>query len=876
MASNPAAHVTGVLGRGAIVLPGDPSPSGLEHADRVLIDAAVVARPDTVIHRLHRLWVSRTPVVIELGIDPAALQTAERSAEPVHRHDPRFLFPLERLSHLVWANNIDHRSGQGVWWHAVKAERATTGVTAGGPADVTLPDGTPAWVDGGPREPIDLPDPVLHREDTERGILAPQGRRRPAADIADLAPDQAAAVTARRGAVRVAAPAGSGKTRVLTARLQEVLAGRGTPSDAVLALAYNTKAAAELRRRTPGLGGRSATVHSYALRLLRRHLGQLAVLDEHDVRTVLSGLVQPPRLANVDPLQPYIDSLEQVRNALVDPQTIDTERDDVEDLPRVFTAFRDHLRRANAVDFPEMVYRAIELLLGDPDIRRQEQIRVGQVLVDEFQDLTPAYLLFIRLLASPQLQCFGVGDDDQVIYGHAGATPQYLLDFDRLFPGAEDHPLTINYRCPAAVVSAAVDLLGNNATRLAKTILPGPDATATPLEVQRVHTTQQAHAAGAAVSKALGAGATPTDIVVLARIRVALLGTQADLAQQGIPTRSPIGEWLLARTTVSAALAYLRLATAHHLDGEDLAQILHRPLRPIPGTVRDVLRARRWTAEELDGLIDSAAGGRARKPLQRFVRDIHGLRARAVRQPTTEVLRYIADVIGLADVASSLDSSAGEQITASHIDDLDALLQVADHCPDPALFQDFLTQVVTQPATDGPAVTLSSIHSVKGLEWPHVLIVGAAEGVMPHRLATATALMEEERRVFHVAMTRATTSLTVIAPQTGTSRFVAEMQGQPSLVAPTQAPRPGAGTTAPTPTARKKRGTTARRSGGSAAVRFRAAVGLQVKGSGGLSGTVETISDDGALIRTAHGSLLRLRFGSEVRVDGVFGTLVKP
>jgi DNA helicase II / ATP-dependent DNA helicase PcrA len=861
-----------LLGRGAVVASGRPTPAPLDGADRVRVDAAVVADPGRAVDLLHDRWVRRRPVVVELAVDPADLRRPERWDAPVHAHDPTALPALERLRHLVWANGVDLRGDRPTWWHAVKAARALPGVQVGGTADVVLPDGRPAWVDGGPRQPVDLDEVVLHRDDAERGVLAPQRRRRPAAGEERLAADQAAAVHAALGAVRVAAPAGSGKTRVLTARLRELLVGRGVPADAVLALAYNTRAAAEMRRRTQVPGVRVATVHAYALEVLTRHVGPLAVLGEREVRGVLGGLVDVPRRANADPLQPWLDALERVRTALVDPAVVAAEVPEVEGLVDVLPAYRAALARRGAVDFPEMVYRALELLLGDPAAREAEQARVGLVLVDEFQDLTPAYLLLVRLLASPQLQCTGVGDDDQVIYGHAGADPRFLIGFDRLFPGAEDHPLTTNHRCPAPVVAAADRLLRHNAVRIPKRIAAGPGALDVPIAVHEVPTAEQAATAGAVVAAALREGAEPADVAVLARVRVALLGTQADLAARGIACRSPVGDWLLARTGVRAALAYLRLAVADRMAGEDLAEVLHRPLRPIPATLKDVLRARDWDPDELRDRLVAAAPGRAGAAVTRFARELDALRGRAAHQPTAELLRHVADGIGLGDAAASLDDSGGPQIGASHLDDLDALVQVADHCPQPAAFESFLARVVRQPAPDGPAVTLSTIHAVKGLEWPHVVVVGCAEGVLPHRLARTPAAVEEERRVFHVAMTRASRRLVLVAPTTGTSRFVAESLGRPSPLAPATAARPSVGA-ARTAAPGRRRPAAAGRTG---PPRFRAAAGLQLAAAGGLAGTVEQVTDDAALVRTARGALLRLRFGSEVRVDGAVGTLVSP
>src|SRR5690606_2611688 len=249
--------------------------------------------------------------------------------------------------------------------------------------------------------------------------------------------------------------------------------------------------------------------------------------------------------------------------------------------------------------------------------------------------------------------------------------------------------------------------------------------------------------------------------------------------------------------------------------GADLAEVLYRPLRGVPGAMRDVLLSGAgWTLADLREVGGERLSGRAGRAWDDFVRDLDVLVRRASRQPTSEVLRFVRDVIGVGDAARSLDASAGQPIGASHADDLDALLQIADHCPDVAAFEEFLRGVLAQPPPDGPAVRLSSVHRVKGLEWPCVLVVGAAEGVAPHRLALTPAQLEEERRVWHVAITRASARLAVVAPRTGTSRFVAEMLGEERTIAPAAGPRgtrrarPGGG-------------------GGDGQPRFRAVVGLE-------------------------------------------------
>ena len=182
------------------------------------------------------------------------------------------------------------------------------------------------------------------------------------------------------------------------------------------------------------------------------------------------------------------------------------------------------------------------------------------MLVDEFQDLTGAYLLLIRLLASPQLDVFGVGDDDQTIYGYAGADPAYLVGYDDLFPGADSHPLEVNYRCPAPVVQAATHLLSYNDRRINKTITPGPDAVGDPdsLSIERIGDAEIGRAAADQVESWL-TDVDALQIAVLARVNSALLPVHLALAERGIPFSSPVGPGILDRTVVSATLAWMRL-----------------------------------------------------------------------------------------------------------------------------------------------------------------------------------------------------------------------------------------------------------------------------------------------------------------------------
>ncbi|MEA2684849.1 MAG: ATP-dependent helicase UvrD/PcrA, partial [Actinomycetota bacterium] len=468
------------LGRGVVVMADGEIPPAWAGAPVVIIDEGALADPGPCVAELHEAWAARRPVVVALAVDPARFREPESWPAEPWTVGPAFEAWLDRLHFLVWANNYDARTeGDPVWWWGRKAERL--GAAPSDTGDIVLPDGRPAWVDGGPRGPRTTDAPIVHVESVSIGRLTVVPA--PTVPTAELAPDQLAAVAHGAGPARVIAPAGSGKTRVLTERLRHLVVDRNFETETVLAVAYNRKAREEMEERCTAFRPRVRTLNALGLALLTEARGGRApgVLDERDVRDLVTSLVpKPRRRVNTDPIGPYLDGLSLIRLGLRDPVAVEDSRDDVPGLADAFLPFRQQLAARGVVDFDDQVYGAIEVLLADGDFRRHAQAGCRHLLVDEFQDLTPAHVLLLRLLATPALDVFGVGDDDQVIYGHAGADPDFLVHFDRLFPAAADHPLEVNYRCPAEVVGAARHLLSYNRRRVAKEIRPGPDADPTP------------------------------------------------------------------------------------------------------------------------------------------------------------------------------------------------------------------------------------------------------------------------------------------------------------------------------------------------------------------------------------------------------------
>ncbi len=821
------------LGRTLVVAPGQDVPAPWADAPRFVVDDDTHADPTPLVERLQAHWSGRRPYVVELAA-PLDRHPDEVDEREPWRLDPAFTFPLAQLAHLVWSNALDLRRPDQPRLDAARGAVAagatagadaapvagptavdTTGDGATGDADVRrtgdvrLPgDATTAWCDGGPLD-LGLAEragqPVAHAFWLEHGHAA---ALRPTPTTADLAADQLAAVAHPGGPCRVISPAGSGKTRTLTERARHLVADCGLPTGALTLVAYNTRAAGEMRERLAGLQGlQIRTLNSLGLAVLggtgpfRRPAGSSgppAVLDERGVRDHIERLVKLPRRANTDPAAAWIEALGQVRLGLRSPDEVEADyQGDVDGFAEFFPRYREALRQAKAVDFDEQIYGAIEVLLRDPAARRSAQRSCRVMLVDEFQDLTPAHLLLIRLLAAPAFDVFGVGDDDQTIYGYQGADPGWLIRYADYFPGAADHPLTVNYRCPPPVVRAATNLLTRNRRRVAKTI-DWPAGRADDPAVVGVALTEQGTVAALvdAVRRRLDEGASERDIVVLTRVNATLAPVQVALGSAGIAVDPVPGirGWL-TRTGVRSALAWVDLAVdPRRLSAGGVREAARRPPRSLSPKVLD------WMAEQRDlGGLERLAGRISRERDQEkvlgFVADVRLLADLADGATTAEVLAAVRDRIGLGGAVESLDRSRGRVDRSTHGDDLDALCQIAALHDDPRTFRAWLTERLQAelPAGEGGRVALSTVHRVKGLEWPHVMVHEASASLFPHRLA---ADVEEERRIFHVALTRCSQSVTVVAPAGLPSPFLAELAapGAPPAPAPEPAAAPAART----------------------------------------------------------------------------------
>ena len=510
------------------------------------------------------------------------------------------------------------------------------------------------------------------------------------------------------------------------------------------------------------------------------------------------------------------------------------------------------------------------MLLADGPFRRSIQRSCRHLLVDEFQDLTPAHVLLVRLLALPALDVFGVGDDDQCIYGHAGADPAFLIDYDRLFPGAVPHPLTVNYRCPVEVVDGARTLLGYNHRRVAKQIDAGPG--------------QRPVTRTGCASSTTAATTAPTALVTTVRGWLGEDGVEHDVDRRALACQ------LVAPRAARRAPRGRRAGLVGAAPRRPRAHRACAPRSPTCASPRPATRwrpttssrscagrraacrsgsriaspaASRWSLAQLAGLADQVPDKDAPKVL-RLVDDLRVVVDAGRAGTTRHVLEAVRDDVGLGAAMSLLDRTGGGQ-GSSHLDDIDGLLGVADLHPDPGGFEPWL-RAVFKRETDPAGVTLSTVHRVKGREWDRVAVFGVADGIVPHRLAEDE---EEERRVLHVAITR------------GRHRVDRPRRSQPAEPVRRRARRDGAAPSGPTRTQRG-RGTGDPEPARVVDVRLsrrrrhRRRRRARVRVQGGYDGVVEDADGRSVVVRLDTGATLRVRFGERVEHAGRRAPLAPP
>ena len=599
---------------------------------------------------------------------------------------------------------------------------------------------------------------------------------------------QREAVSAPPGHSLVLAGAGSGKTRVLTHRIAWLVEVERVPPWAILAVTFTNKAAGEMRGRLESLlpdatrGLSVGTFHGIAHRLLRRHWREAGlpeafqILDADDqqrlVKRVVAGLELdearfPPRQAAWQ-INAWKDEGKR-------PDAIEAgDHPMARTYLQIYRAYEEACRRAGLVDFAELLLRAHELWLKNPEVLAHYRERWRHLLIDEFQDTNTLQYAWIRVLAGSTGLVFAVGDDDQSIYGWRGAKVENMHAFLRDFPGAKTIRLEQNYRSTANILEAANAVIVRNPSRLGKQLWTAGDKGEAIALYAAYNEQEEARFVIERVREHLDGGGRADDIALLYRSNAQSRAFEEQLHQHDLPYRVYGGQRYFERAEVKDALAYLRLASNRH-DDAAFERAVNTPPRGIGERTLDALR-RRGRAENtslwdaaLGELAASSLAARAQNALRAFLALIDGIARESGTLTLAEQVEQAIARPGLRDYYER-DARGNAE---SRVENLDELINVASRfAPTQEDVEAGLSELAAFLAhaaleageAQGDAgevcVQLMTLHSAKGLEFPIVFLVGMEEGLFPsQRSAEDASRLEEERRLAYVGITRARTRL---------------------------------------------------------------------------------------------------------------------
>ncbi len=621
--------------------------------------------------------------------------------------------------------------------------------------------------------------------------------------LSGLNPQQREAVLAAEGPVLILAGAGSGKTRVITHRIAHLVKERDVPPGRLLAVTFTNKAAGEMRSRVERLlEGTTvtswiSTFHALCVRLLRREAAaaglphDFLIYDDDDqmqaVREAMRDLNLSEKLHPPRRLLSRISAAKNLRRETV--AVDDEEASGITE--RVAARYGLILQRAGALDFDDLLLRAVALLQDNPSVCQAYGERFQYVLVDEYQDTNRTQYDLMRLLAGGHGNLTVVGDEDQSIYSWRGADIRNILDFEADFPGARVLRLEENYRSTQAILDAASGLVAHNRARKGKTLRAVKDAGA-PVRLHRAGDEfQEAAFVVDRIAAVRGRGARAA---VLFRTNAQSRLFEESLLRHGIPYLVVGGVGFYQRKEVRDVLAYLRLIQ-NPRDHLALRRVINVPTRGIGNrTVEEIEKAaaeRGSTLWEGLGVVvdEDRLPARATLPLARFRELIEGLRTQAAGLGLRALLERTLAQTGYAAALAQEDS----QESQDRLENLAELLSAAadyetrESVPTLAGFLDrtSLLADADQVKDDAPVI-LMTLHSAKGLEFDAVFLVGMEEGLVPHtRSLVSPAALEEERRLIYVGMTRAMDELSLTWAQsrqvfgqrrvTEPSRFLTEI-----------------------------------------------------------------------------------------------------
>ncbi|HUG91694.1 MAG TPA: UvrD-helicase domain-containing protein [Planctomycetaceae bacterium] len=619
-----------------------------------------------------------------------------------------------------------------------------------------------------------------------------------------LNPAQREAVLTLSGPLLVLAGAGTGKTRVITYRMAELIR-RGTTPPRILSVTFTNKAAREMQERTAGLLGRRfksgtrgpgrqagpviSTFHSYCVRVLRQEITRLgypasfAIYDRGEQESVARTALRDVRVGD-DTLRPadLLARISRWKMAGVLPgQAADHVEDDRDQLAAVaYRKYQASLRAAGAVDFDDLLLLTGQVFEEFPQALQRQQARFDHVQIDEYQDTNAAQFALVDSLVRQHRNLCVVGDDDQSIYGWRGAEVEHILNFEAHFPGARVVRLEDNYRSTDRILELANRLVRHNRGRHEKSLVAHKRAARGVRIVEFEDEVKEAECVVREIRELIGRGVNPDDIAILFRTNEQPRVFETELRRAGVRYVLVGGQSFFDRREVRDLLAYLKVL-AYPADEVSLLRIINTPARGIgASSVEKLLKRAVQSGRGLwdvipDAARENAVPAAALNALAAFHELLERYRVRFHESPSTmdqSLVALVGEINYRGEIEKQYKQPEQQLVRWAMVEQfVDSVKQHIERAREPSLAS-FLEEAALvgrdeEFGSDGEGeqhgVRLMTLHSAKGLEFPRVYLVGLEEGLLPHHrsLIGPETAIEEERRLAYVGVTRAMDELTL-------------------------------------------------------------------------------------------------------------------
>ena len=598
--------------------------------------------------------------------------------------------------------------------------------------------------------------------------------------IEGLNDKQKEAVLATEGPCLVIAGAGSGKTKVLTHKIAYLISEKNVKPYNILAITFTNKAASEMKQRVEKIVGDVAqemwmgTFHSICVRILRRFIDRIGfdtsflIFDTSDQKTVVKECL---KALNIDDKtfsdRSVLSEISNAKNEMLTPKTYQTKYAGEfrkEKIGQVYELYQKRLRENNAIDFDDIINYTIDILSENPDVLQYYTEKFKYVLVDEYQDTNKAQFTLVTILASRYGNITVVGDNDQGIYSFRGADISNILNFEKDFPGTKIIKLEQNYRCTGNILKAANAVIKHNENKYEKKLWTENEEGSLPCLYQAEDEYDEANY----VVKQIEHLKTeeylkPKDFVILYRMNAQSRAIEDILRRENIPYKIVGGLKFYERKEIKDTIAYLRLL--HNTsDNLSLKRIINEPKRGIGKTSLDKIQEiSDRTGTSMYEIIKHAEEydlNRVKANAKEFINLIEELRLKKQELSISELLKEVLNKSGYTK-ALELENTVEAETRMQNLEEfLTVAIEFEEESVDNTL-PEFLESItlssdVDEMQDEDNTVTLMTLHSAKGLEFPVVFLVGMEEGIFPgYKSIGEPKDLEEERRLFYVGITRA-------------------------------------------------------------------------------------------------------------------------